>query len=59
MDIHGEVPDLKPEQIIAPLPVFEELTDEEILYWATPYYDELQRKKELQKEAAKNNSEPG
>ncbi len=51
--ITGEVPDLKPEELISPLSVFEEYTDEEILYWATPYFDELQAKKEAMREAAK------
>jgi hypothetical protein len=54
--ITGEVPDLKPEELISPLSVFEEYTDEEILYWATPYFDELQAKKEAMREAAKQDS---
>lgn len=50
------VPDLKPEQIIAPLSVFDEMTEEEILYWSSPYYDELMAKKEAlkQKQALEN-----
>lgn len=28
-------------------------TDEEILFWSSPYYDELQMKKEMQKQAQK------
>lgn len=35
----------KPEDLVAPMSVFEEPTDEEILYYATPYYDELQANK--------------
>jgi hypothetical protein len=49
-----EVPDMKAEDIIRPLSVFEEYTDEEIMYWATPYFDELQAQKELQKKAREN-----
>lgn len=30
-----------------------EPTEEEILYWATPYYDELQRQKELKNQQLK------
>ena len=43
--------DLKPEEIVSPLSVLDELTDEEILYWSTPYYQELQEKKEAMKQA--------
>lgn len=31
----------------------EDMTDEEILYYSTPYYDELQAKKELHKQHIK------
>lgn len=44
------VPDLKPEEIVKPLSAFDDLSDEEILYYATPYYDEIQGKKEAQKQ---------
>ena len=44
----SEVPDLEPKDIVAP--GFDEPTDEEILYWATPYYDELQERKKHREE---------
>lgn len=44
------VPEVKAEEIMTPMPIFEELTDDEIKYWATPYYDELQAKKAAQSE---------
>jgi len=53
--IQGEVPDLKPEQIIAPLSTFDELSEEEILYWSTPYFDELLERKQMQKKALEEN----
>jgi hypothetical protein len=38
----------KPEDLIKPLSVFEEPTEDEILYYSTPYYDVLmERKAEL------------
>lgn len=43
------VPELKPEEIVKPLSPFDGLSDEEILYYATPFFDELQAKKEAQK----------
>lgn len=49
-----EVPDMKAEDIIKPMSIYEEYTDEEIMYWATPYFDELQAQKELQKKAREN-----
>jgi hypothetical protein len=47
------VPELKPEEIVKPLSPLDDFSDEEILYYATPYYDELQRKKEMHKEKLK------
>lgn len=32
----------------------QDLTDEEVLYYATPYYDELQAKKQLKEEHIKD-----
>jgi hypothetical protein len=46
------VPDTKIEEIIKPASPLDELTSEEILYYATPYYDELQAQKEEQKRRA-------
>jgi hypothetical protein len=40
------VPELAAEEIVAPPTIFDQMSDEEIMYWATPYYDELQAKKE-------------
>lgn len=53
--IIGEIPDLKPEQIISPLSPWEELSEEEVQYWHSPYYDELQARKEALKEKEKTN----
>lgn len=44
------VAELKPEDIITPMSVLDDMTDEEIDMWSTPYYDELQKKKELHKQ---------
>lgn len=45
------VPERDAEDIVKPMSVFDEMTDEEILYYSTPYYDELQAKKELMQQA--------
>lgn len=45
------VPDLEASALIAPAE--EEMSDEEIMFWATPYYDELQEKKKLKAERIK------
>lgn len=42
------VEELKPEEMVKPLSVLDEYTDEEVLYWASSYFDELQMKKEAQ-----------
>lgn len=44
------VPEQKSEDIVKPLSVLDDVSEEEILYFATPYYDELQHKKEAQKQ---------
>lgn len=45
---HGSetVPDLKPEEIVALPSPFDNLSDEELLFYATPYGLELEAKKE-------------
>lgn len=40
------VPDLPPEQLVVPLSPFDDMSDDEIKYYATPYYDVLQAEKE-------------
>jgi hypothetical protein len=47
------VPDKRADEIIKPLE--EEYTDEEILFWSTPYFDELQEEKAKRQEAMKRN----
>lgn len=44
------VPELKTEQIVVPQSPFDDLSEDEIKYWATPYYDELKAKKKAQEE---------
>ena len=40
------VPELEGKDIVAPLSVMDEPSDDEILYYSTPYYDVLQAKKD-------------
>ena len=40
--------ELKAEDIVTPESAFNSLSDEEIQYWSSPYYEEIQAKKELQ-----------
>lgn len=42
------VPDLKAEDIVKELSPLDGMSEDEILYFATPYYEELQAKKEAQ-----------
>lgn len=44
------VPELKTEQIVVPQSPFDDLSEDEIKYWHSPYFNELQAKKEAQKE---------
>lgn len=52
-DPNAEIPDLKAEELVAALSPFDEMTDEEVLFWSTPHYDELQSAKALKAEHAK------
>lgn len=45
------VPEMKAEEIMAPLSVFEELSEDKIKYWATPHYDEIVAREEAMKNA--------
>lgn len=39
-------PEIKEEELVKPMSPFDGMTEEEILYYATPYYDEIQAQKE-------------
>lgn len=40
------IEELKSEELMKPLSVLEEYTDDEILYWSSPYFDILQERKD-------------
>lgn len=46
--------EMKAGQIVVPLSIFDEFSEEELKYYATPYFDELQEKKRLMEEIKKN-----
>lgn len=52
--VSKDVPELKPEDIVNPMSVLDDLDEDEIKYWATPYYDEIQAKKEMQRQQIKD-----
>lgn len=45
----ASVPDVKAEDLIKPLSPLDDLTPEEILYYAVPHYDQIQADKEAHK----------
>jgi hypothetical protein len=47
-----QVPDSKPEDLMKPLSVLDDMSEDEIKYWATPYFDELQEMKAKAKRVA-------
>jgi hypothetical protein len=49
----------KAEEIVTPLSAFEELSEEEIMYWSTPTYDEIQERKDLAERQRKENETTG
>lgn len=54
---NNAVPDLEAKDILTPPSPFDNLTDEEVQYFATPYYDELQALKNRQQEAIKERAD--
>ncbi len=56
---HTVVKDEKAEDMVKPLSVLDDLSEEEILFWATPHYDELQYKKEQQKQKLNEEKQDG
>ncbi len=46
--------DLKAEEIVKPLSALDEYSEDEILYWSTPYFDELQAKKAMRAQQIKD-----
>ena len=49
----------KAEEIVTPLSTFEELSEEEIMYWSTPTYDEIQERKDLAERQRKEDETTG
>ena len=50
--VSGEVKD--GDEDYKPLSIFDGISDEEVLYWSSPYYDELQRiKQEVKQDTGK------
>jgi len=47
--VKEEVHEMKAEDLIKPPHALDELSPEEILFYATPYYDEIQAQKEAHK----------
>lgn len=41
------------DELFSPYALGASITDEELLYWATPYYDELQSRKRTKEQAIK------
>lgn len=54
-----DVPEVDPEDLVKPISVLDDLTNEELLYWATPYFDQLQEQKRIHQEAIKSGVDNG
>ena len=52
--VQPQITDEEAKSMLAPLPYFDQLTDEEVLMWSTPRYDEIQQQKELRKQQIKD-----
>jgi len=43
----GPVLEAEAEALVNPMSALDDLSPEEVLYWSSPFYDELQKQKEL------------
>ena|SRR5579864_3633010 len=53
IDQHLDAPELLAKDIVAPPSPFDEISDDEVLYWSTPYFDEIQARKQMQQQSRK------
>lgn len=53
------ISDQDAKSLIMPASIFDEMTEEEVLFYHSPYYDELQQKKKLQLEHKENEAVNG
>lgn len=45
-----QVAEMKAEDIVKSMSAFDEIGDDEIMYWSTPYYDQIQARKNAHRE---------
>ncbi len=50
----GPIREAEARELLTPMSVFDDYSDDEILYYATPYFDELQDMKEKRKQQLKD-----
>lgn len=48
------VPTLEAKDIVNPMSALDDLSEDEILYYATPYYDEMQHNKKIREQQLKD-----
>ena len=53
------IPDVEAQDLVKPMDFVDQMSDEEILYWSTPWYDELQAKKEQRTQQLKDEATHG
>ena len=57
--IKPEIKEMEASDIVKPISLLDDMSDEEVLMWSSPYYDELVAQKEAHKEAIKNGTTQG
>ena len=53
----NRVPDVEAKDLVAPLSTFDEPSEEDVLYWSSSYYDELQAQKAEQSKQIKESKD--
>lgn len=56
-DERATAPDLKAEDIVKSMSPFDDMDEDDIKYWSTPYYDEIQARKRAHQEKLKEEVE--
>lgn len=51
------VPDVDPKELMKALPLDQEIDEDEVLYWSSPYYDQYMAEKEARAKRTKKDHE--
>lgn len=53
---HSPIPDMEAAELLKPMSPFDDLSEDEILYYSTPYFEQLQAQKKEHEEQLKTDT---